>query len=88
MIGVGVGLAVRHQVAAIAGTLVAILVGENIVGGLVPAIAKFLPGQAAASIAGIQGAAWTPFVGAVVLTIWAAGAVSVGSMLMDRRDIA
>ena len=87
-IGVGVGLVVRHQVAAIAGTLVAVLVGENIVGALVPAIAKVLPGEAAASIAGLPGAALTPIVGALVLAIWAVGSLAFGSVLMERRDIA
>jgi ABC-2 type transport system permease protein len=87
-IGVGVGLAVRHQVAAIAGSLVAILVGENIVAALLPAIAKILPGGAAASLAGLQGAALTPLEGGIVLSIWAAGSVALGSLLMERRDIA
>jgi hypothetical protein len=87
-IGVSVGLAVRHQVAAIAGSLVAVLVGENILSGVVPPLAKALPAEAAASIAGLHGAPLTPLVGAVVLSIWAAGLVGLGSVLMDRRDIA
>ena len=84
----GVGLAVRHQVAAIAGTLVAILVGENILSGFLPMIATFLPGQATGSVAGLQGAPLTPLVGAIVLAAWAWAAVTLGSVLMERRDVA
>jgi ABC-2 type transport system permease protein len=87
-IGVGVGLAVRHQVAAIAGTLVAVLVGENIVSGIAPLVAKALPAQATASVVGLGGAPLTPILGAVVLATWTAGLVALGSVKMERRDVA
>jgi ABC-2 type transport system permease protein len=87
-IGVGIGLTVRHQVAAIAGSLVAILVGEQIVSGIAPTIARFLPGSAGAAIAGFDGAPFGPLVGATVLAAWAAAAVAAGSLTMQRRDIA
>jgi hypothetical protein len=51
-IGVGVGLAVRHQVAAIVGALLFGLVGESALGALLPDIAKFLPGSAGSAIVG------------------------------------
>ena len=44
-IGVGLGLAVKHQVAAIAGTLVWLLAAEGILSGLVPNVAKYFPGR-------------------------------------------
>ena len=44
MIGVGVGAAVRHQVAAIVGALVWLLVGENLAEMFAPGAARFLPG--------------------------------------------
>ena len=87
-IGVGVGLAVRHQVAAIAGTLVAVLVGENILTGFAPAIAKFLPGAASGSIAGLEGAPLAPLAGAAVLAAWTIALLATGSVLMERRDVA
>ena len=45
-LGVGLGLAVRHQVAAMAGTLVWLLAAEGILSGLVPNVAKYFPGAA------------------------------------------
>ncbi|MFL5766510.1 MAG: hypothetical protein ACJ758_01535 [Actinomycetota bacterium] len=87
-IGVGVGLAVRHQVAAIAGTLVAVLVGENILAGFVPAIEKVLPGAASSSLAGLEGAPFGPVAGAAILAAWTIAFLTTGSVLMERRDVA
>jgi ABC-2 type transport system permease protein len=87
-IGVGVGLAVRHQVAAIVGSLVMVTIVENLLGGLAPAVARFLPTAGVWSLAGIDGAFMGPLAGALVLATWAAGAVVLGALLMDRRDIA
>ena len=64
-IGVGLGLAVRHQVAAIAGTLVWLLAAEGILSGLVPNVAKYFPGAAGFAIVGINAAdLLTPGLGA------------------------
>ena len=88
-IGVGLGLAVRHQVAAIAGTLVWILAAEGIFSGLVPGVAKFFPGAAGFAIVGINPAdLLTPGLGAVLLGGYALVAVATGAVLMQRRDIA
>ena len=63
-IGVGLGLAVRHQVAAIAGTLIWLLAAEGILSGLVPNVAKFFPGAAGFAIVGINSASLlTPALG-------------------------
>ena len=87
-IGVGVGLAVKHQVAAIAGTLVWLLAAESIFGGLVPNVAKYFPGAAGFAVVGINPAdLLTPGFGALLLGSYAAVAIAVGAVLMQRRDI-
>jgi len=88
VIGVGVGLAVRHQVAAIVGSLVVVTIVENLMDALAPAIARYLPAAGAWSLAGMGGAFMRPIGGALVLGAWALGAVATGAWLMDRRDIA
>ncbi len=88
-LGVGLGLAVRHQVAAIAGTLVWLLAAEGILSGLVPNVAKYFPGAAGFAIVGINAAdLLTPALGAVLLGAYALAAVTLGAVLMQRRDIA
>ena len=87
-IGVGLGLAVKHQVAAIAGALVWLLAAEGIFSGLVPNIAKYFPGAAGFAIVGINPAdLLTPGLGALLLGSYAAVAVGAGAVLMQRRDI-
>lgn len=88
VIGVGVGLAVRHQVAAIVGSLVVVTIVENLMDALAPAIARYLPAAGAWSLAGMGGAFMRPIGGALVLAAWALGAVVAGAWLMERRDIA
>jgi len=87
-IGVGVGLAVRHQVAAIVGSIVLVTIVEDLLGGLAPALARYFPTAGVWSIAGFGGAFMSPAGGAVVLGAWAVGAVGLGAALMERRDIA
>ena len=88
-IGVGLGLAVRHQVAAIAGTLVWILAAEGLLSGLVPDVAKFFPGAAGLAVVGVNPAdLLTPGLGALLLVGYALVAVATGAILMQRRDIA
>jgi len=87
-IGVGVGLAVKHQVAAIAGALVWLLAAEGIFSGLVPDVAKYFPGAAGFAVVGINPAELlTPTMGALLLGGYAAVAVASGAILMQRRDI-
>jgi hypothetical protein len=87
-IGVGVGLAVRHQVAAIVGSIVLVTIVEDLLGGLAPKLAVYFPTAGVWSIAGFGGASMSPAGGALVLGAWAVGAVGLGVALMERRDIA
>jgi ABC-2 type transport system permease protein len=88
-IGVGLGLAVRHQVAAIAGSLIWLLAAESLLSGVVPDVARFFPGTAGLAFAGINTSdVLTPALGALVLAGYAIVAVTAGSTLMGRRDIA
>jgi ABC-2 type transport system permease protein len=87
-VGVGLGLAVKHQVAAIAGTLVWLLAAEGILSGLVPDVAKYFPGAAGFATVGINSAELlTPALGALLLGAYALVAVAIGAVLMERRDI-
>jgi hypothetical protein len=87
-LGVGLGLAVKHQVAAIAGTLIWLLAAEGILSGLVPNVAKYFPGAAGFAVVGINPAELlAPGLGALLLGAYAAAAVAAGAILMRRRDI-
>jgi ABC-type transport system involved in multi-copper enzyme maturation permease subunit len=88
-IGVGLGLAVRHQVAAVAGSLVWMVAGEGLVAGLLPDLARYFPGAAGFSVMGINGdGPLAPAIAAVLLGGYALVAVVAGGALMRRRDIA
>jgi ABC-2 type transport system permease protein len=88
-IGVGLGLAVKHQVAAIAGALVWLLAAEGILSGLVPDVARYFPGAAGFSVVGINSVELlTPALGAALLGAYALVAIAAGGFLMQRRDIA
>lgn len=50
-LGVAIGALVRHQVAAVVGGLVWVLVVENLASGLLKEAGRFLPGQAAHALA-------------------------------------
>lgn len=90
VLGVGVGALVRHQVAAIVGGLVWVLVIENLGAGFLGAAASFLPGQTAHSLARASEAGdllAVPVAAAVfagyALALWAAGVTAT-----RRRDVA
>jgi hypothetical protein len=86
-IGVGLGSAVRHQVAAIAGALVWLLAGEGILAGLLPGIARYLPGAAGWALVGVDaGDLLSPALGAAVLVGYALAAAGAGAAL-QRRDV-
>ena len=87
-IGVGIGVAVRHQVAAIAGTLVWMIVGEGILAAFLPGVAPFFPGAAGMSIVGITSdALLAPANAAFVLATYALAATAIGGTLLARRDV-
>jgi hypothetical protein len=87
VLGVAIGTIVRHQVAAIVGTLAWLFVAENIVGGLVPSIARFLPGTAAAAAAGIATPGMTELGGFLVLAAWAVLSTALAVVVVRHRDV-
>ncbi len=85
-LGVGVGALVRHQVAAIVGAIVWVLIVENLGAGLLGTAGRYLPGQAAHALARLPD----------LLTVSAAAAVLVGYLAtilagahlsITRRDV-
>lgn len=87
-IGVGVGLAIRYQVAAVAGSLVWMIAGEGILGGLLPDVARYFPGSAGFAVVGINASGLlAPVTAAILLGGYALAAVVAGGTLMQRRDI-
>jgi ABC-2 type transport system permease protein len=88
-LGVGVGLAVRHQVASIVASLLWITIAESLLISLVPTVGKYLPSNATSAVTGGPGEELLgPVGGALMLALWATLAIAVGSTLMHRRDVA
>jgi ABC-2 type transport system permease protein len=91
VLGVGIGVAVQHQVAAIVGTLMWLLVAEGLLGGFLPEVSKYLPAHAADAVLGATGGdpvLLAPAIGGLLLAGWAAISAGVGSTLFERRDVA
>ena len=89
-IGLGIGLFVSHQVAAIVGSLVWLLVGESLVEVVSAGVAKFLPVHAGTALLGTHASDATlvaPLVGAGLLAGWALLSLGVGARAFVRRDI-
>jgi ABC-2 type transport system permease protein len=91
-IGVGVGAAMRSQVAAVVGLCVWLLFLEPLLLGDVPAAAKYGPEASAGAMAGaiqtqLADSLVAPAVGAVLLATYAALAALTASVLISRRDI-
>lgn len=96
VLGLGVGMILRHSSAAVSILLVWAFVLENLVRTIIPAkAARFMPFSAANGLLGIQAATDTPETLAVGLTKaqdallfggYAALALSVGMFLLYRRD--
>jgi ABC-type transport system involved in multi-copper enzyme maturation permease subunit len=87
LLGVGVGVAVRHQVPALVGSLVWILVAEYVLASFAPGLATYLPVTAGGSLLGLDGAPLSPTAGGLVLAGWAAAALAAGRALLRRRDV-
>ena len=90
-IGLGLGLTVPHQVAAIVGSILWMLIGESIIEMLAPGVSRFLPAHASTSVLGIVPADMSvvaPAVGAALLGGWAALSLGAGTRSLARRDIA
>lgn len=88
-IGVSVGIVIRHQVAAIVGALAWLFVVENILSGLAPKLAAWLPGAAAGVAMGMGtlNPVVTPVVAVIVLIGWTVGAVALAAAVIRRRDV-
>lgn len=88
-IGLGIGMVVSHQVAAIVGSLVWLFALENLLDALVPDLARYLPGHAGMSALGVEAyGAIGSLTGAWVLAGWAAVCLALGAGRFQRRDIA
>jgi len=96
VLGVGVGLIVRHSAAAVTSVLVWALAVETLVRGfLPPTVTRLLPFTAAHGLTGTRAATDTPeaiaaalsnVANAAVIVCWAAGALVIGTALWIRQD--
>lgn len=90
-LGVGVGVAIQHQVAAIVSSFLWLLMVEGLIGNFAPSVAKFLPQHAADAMAGIAAGnalLVAPMLGGLLLLGWAVLSTGLGAVLLERRDIA
>lgn len=89
-LGVAVGALVRHQVAAVVGGLVWVLVVENLASGLLGDAGRFLPGQAAHAVADATAAsALLPvWAGVAVLLAYVAGVGLLAAATLSQREVA
>jgi ABC-2 type transport system permease protein len=89
VIGLGLGALIRNQVAAIVSVFVWLLIVENLLVDSVPSVSRFMPGALGQAITGQRtGTLHTPALGALLLVLYAAAAVGVGSLATTRRDFA
>ncbi len=96
VLGLGVGLILRHSAAAVTSVLVWAFVIENLARGLLsPHISRLMPFTAANGLLGIRSASDTSETLAVslshvgnlaVLGCWAAAALAIGTVLFTRQD--
>lgn len=94
ILGVGIGVLVRNQIAAVIGALAFILIIENVF-AVIPAVKKgyaFLPGPAAGALVGsgapaLGGVQLTALEGALVLLAWGILVAVCGWQFTMRRDI-
>lgn len=86
-IGVGVGAAIRHQVAALVGGLIWMLVVENLGTSALGDAARFLPGQAAQALVHATSSTLVPLAGAAVLAAYLALTAATGAFALWRRDV-
>lgn len=88
-IGTTVGAVIRHQVAAIVGGLVWVLVVENMASGFVPELSRFTPGQAVHALAVVTRASNLASIPVAAVTIGAyllVGA-ALAAWTLERRDL-
>jgi ABC-type transport system involved in multi-copper enzyme maturation permease subunit len=86
VIGTAVGTAVRHQVAAVVGVVIWILVVENLGSALIGEAGRYLPGQAGFGVAGLPGLLPPPTAG-LLLVLWAGAVLVTARVTLARRDV-
>lgn len=96
VLGLGVGLIVRHSAAAVTSVLVWALAVETLLRGIVPAtVSRLLPFTAAHGLLGTRSNADTPETlaaafsnlgNAAVIGCWAAATLAIGTALLIRQD--
>jgi ABC-2 type transport system permease protein len=91
-IGLGVGAVVRHQVGAVVGLCVWLLLIETTLIGNIPSAGKYAPGAAAGAIAGAiqtQSASKlvAPALGVLLLAVYTALTAGAGALVTTRRDV-
>lgn len=96
VLGLGVGLVVRHAAGAATAVLVWALAVETVVHGMVPAtVSRLMPFSTAHGLLGTRAAADTPATlaaelskleNAMVIGTWSLAALAIGSMLLSRQD--
>jgi hypothetical protein len=94
LLGVGIGVLVRNQIAAVIGSLAFLLVIEDVF-AVIPAVSRgyaFLPGPAAGALVGssappVGGIALTSLEGGLVFLGWGALLAVSGWLFTMRRDI-
>lgn len=86
VVGLGIGLLIRSQVAAIVGGVVWLMGLEQMIGGRLGNLGDFLPGEAglAAAVAPSSRALW---IGLLALVAWALVASVGGMLVLKRSDI-
>jgi ABC-2 type transport system permease protein len=89
-LGTAIGAIVRHQVAAIVGGVVWVLVIENLASGLLPEVARFTPGQAVHALAEATQASNVTSVPVAAFTLGGYLLVSAffAALALERRDLA
>ena len=88
MLGVGIGVLVRNQVAAVVGTLVWFFIVEPLITLVSDQAYKYTISQSASAVAGTQGSDYLSFgLAVLVLAGWAALFVAVGAFVDGRRDV-
>jgi ABC-2 type transport system permease protein len=83
VIGIAIGAIIRHQVAAIVGLIVWMLIGEGIFSGAVPAVTRWLPAQSAIIGLGFDDGTVSVLAAATAIA-WALAALILGSVMLDR----
>jgi ABC-2 type transport system permease protein len=86
VIGAGLGLVVRGQVAAVVGGIVWLMAIEDIVRGRIGDLASYLPGQAGLGLA-LSPTEGVLLATGLILAVYALAAAVAGALVMARRDV-